>query len=570
MRTHYLWRLGLVLMLTMSPLVSARAEDMPYRNSKLPIETRVQDLLGRMTLEEKVAQLCSVWAGKKEMTDKEGAFDAEKALKAFPNGIGQIARPSDTYGLVRYARAPIRPLEEQVEFSNAAQRFNVEKTRLGIPVFFHEETEHGYATAGATSFPVPIALGSTWNPDLIEQIFRVAGHEARVRGTTIALGPVLDLLREPRWGRAEESFGEDPYLVGQMGIAAVKGQQGARPLTKDHVFVTLKHFIHGAPLGGLNGGPSEMSERALRENYLRPFADVIKATDPAFIMPSYNEVNGIPSHMNKWLLQTVGRENLGFRGAYLSDYGAIGNLITSHRVAADKDEAAILAINAGVDVDLPDRDVYIRLAELVRSGRVAEATVNAAVARILALKFEAGLFEQPYADVVRAKRETATPAAIALARKAAQESIILLKNDGVLPLDPKKSAHIAVIGPNADQLLLGGYAGETDKAVSVLSGIKAAAGKNISIEYAEGVRITRGNKDTPPTRGYPVLPVPKEENAHRIAQAVEVAQRADVIVLVVGDNDVVTRESVALPLPGDRSTLNLFGQQDELVEEMQR
>jgi beta-glucosidase len=206
----------------------------------------------------------------------------------------------------------------------------------------------------------------------VEQAFAVVGREARVRGATVALSPVIDLARDPRFGRVEEFFGEDPYLVGQMGIASVRGQQGhARPLAKDKLFVTLKHFVHGAPLGGLNLGPSDVSERTLRETFLVPFTDVIKATDPAIVMPSYNEVGGVPAHGNRELLQQTGRERLGFKGAYFSDYGGISNLIGHHRVAADKDEAAILALNAGVDADLPDGEIYERLPRWTRPWRAS-------------------------------------------------------------------------------------------------------------------------------------------------------------------------------------------------------
>lgn len=261
----------------------------------------------------------------------------------------------------------------------------------------------------------------------------------------------------------------------------------ARPLGKDKLFCTLKHFVHGAPQGGLNRAPATASDRDLRENYLVPFARIIRAGDPAVIMPSYNEVEGVPAHENHALLQDVGRARLGFKGAYFSDYGGIENLIKDHHVARDADDAAILALNAGVDADLPDGICYSRLAPLVRSGRASQGKLDAAVARILALKFEAGLFENPYIDPRRALRDVNTPADIALARKVAQKALILLKNDGILPLDPKAAKRIAVIGPNAVEPLLGGYSGENARSVGLLAGLRAAAGPGIRIKHSDGV-----------------------------------------------------------------------------------
>jgi beta-glucosidase len=540
-----------------------------YRDPNAPISTRVQDLLSRMTLEEKAAQLRSMWQGKQLIVDASGNFSTEKALEAIPNGIGQLARPHDTRGTPGFGADAYRTVEGTVAFVNAVQRFHVEKTRLGIPALFHEETSHGYLAADSTVFPIPPGLASTWDPDLVEEVFTVAAREARLRGATVALSPVLDLMREPRYGRSEEFFSEDPYLASQLGIAAVRGQQGrTRPLAKDHVFVTLKHFVHGTPQGGINLAPAEMSQRTLRENYLVPFAAVIKATNPALIMPSYNEVEGVPSHANVELLQKTGRERLGFRGAYFSDYDGISNLVSQHHIARNEDEAAILAMKTGVDADLPEGQVYARLPDLVRAGRIDQSQLDAAAGRILAMKFEAGLFEHPYADVRRAVRETNTPADIALARKAAQKSLILLKNDGILPLDPQARLKLAVIGPHADQPMFGGYSGRNRKAVSILAGIKAAVGPNVSVRHADGVWITEPDPGVSEAWRASVRPVPEHENDPRIAAAVELAKQSDIILLVLGDSPTITRESVGESFTGDRSTLGLFGDQDALVEAM--
>lgn len=556
--------LGSTVLLSISPAFAATK--MLYRDSNAPIASRVRDLLSRMTLEEKVAQVCCLWTAKGKLRTDD-VFSIDKARAAIPDGIGQIGSPSDTFGTsLLYKGEMYLDPKANVEFVNAVQRFLVTQTRLGIPALFHEETAHGFKAKGATIFPVPPALGSSWDPELVEQVFAVAGREARLRGGTVALSPVVDLMREPRYGRTEEFFGEDPYLVAEMGLAAVRGQQGPRPLGKDKLFCTLKHFVHAVPQGGLNKAPANITERDLRENYLVPFAHIIRKGDPAVIMPSYNEVDGVPSHASRALLQKTGRERLGFKGAYFSDYGGVENLVSDHHVAANKDEAAILALNAGVDADLPDGNSYSRLAPLIRSGRVPEEKLDAAVSRILAMKFEAGLFENPYVDERLALRGVNTPSDVALARKAAEKALILLKNDGILPLDPKKKRRIALIGPNSVEPLFGGYSGENDKAVGLLAGLQAIAGPNIAIEQSDGVWISKPDaKGRHLPLGGLKLPTPNE-NEVRIAEAVKVAARSDVIVLAVGDNPQITRESVMTP--GDRSTLNLFGQQDALVEAM--
>ena len=535
------------------------------QDPRAPIAERVKDLLGQMTLDEKVAQMRCMWSGKSAMWDK-GRFSPGNAARVFANGIGQIARPNDTVGMGASAPGPFLSIEDGIGFANAVQRQLVEHTRLGIPALFHEEAAHGYMAAGATIFPIPPALASTWDPSLVEQAFTVAAREARARGVTVVLAPVLDLARDPRYGRVEEFFGEDPVLVAQIGVEVVRGLQGRlRPLAHDRVFATLKHFVHAVPQGGLNIAPADISERSLRENFLVPFARAISEADPALIMPSYNEIGGVPSHANGELLQAVGRQRLGFKGAYFSDYGAIAYLAYQHHVAANEADAAVLAINAGVDADLPDGSAYAHLGELVRSGRVAEAQIELSVSRILAMKFEAGLFEAPYADTAAAHRQTNTPADIALARRVAQKSVVLLTNDGVLPLDAQADLHLAVIGPNAAEPLFGGYSGINDKAVGILDGITAAIGPRITLSYAQGVEIV-GPAETHEHPDATSLAAAAQHSTALIAQAADLAKRADVIVLAVGDRPEITREAVAYSLPGDRATLGLYGQQDALVD----
>jgi len=537
----------------------------PAADPHAPIATRVKALLGRMTLDEKVEQMRCLWGGKSALWDK-GQFSPAKAAKALAHGIGQIARPNDTVGMGDSAPGAYLSIDAGVGFVNAVQKCLVEQTRLGIPALFHEEAAHGYVAEGATIFPIPPSLASTWDPELVEKAYTVAAREARARGVTVVLAPVLDLARDPRYGRVEEFFSEDPVLVGCMGAAAVRGLQGPhRPLAKDRVFATLKHFVHAVPQGGLNIAPADISERSLRETFLPPFAHVIREADAAVVMPSYNEIEGVPSHANRDLLQGAGRERLGFKGAYFSDYGGVSYLAWAHHVAPDEAAAAALALKAGVDADLPDGSAYAHLGDLARAGKVAEADIDRAVARILAMKFEAGLFETPYVDAKAAHRLTNTPADIALARKVAQKSIVLLTNDGVLPLDPNRALKLAVIGPNAKDPVFGGYSGTNAKAVGLLEGVRSAVGPHAAVTYAQGVEIV-GPAETQEHPDAAALKAFAQRNEALIAEAVETAKQADLIVLAVGDRPEITREAVAYSLPGDRSSLGLYGQQDALVE----
>lgn len=549
-------------MLTLVPTVAFAAETAEYRDPKAPLDARVRDLLSRMTIEEKAAQLRCAWFGKSGFLDAAGDFAPDKAAKSIPYGIGQIARPGDWAGTGKYRQLQFRGAGSTIALVNAIQRYHVEQTRLGIPALFHEEAAHGFVGSEATIFPSPPALGSTWDPELVEKVFTVAAREARARGTTVVLAPVLDLARDPRYGRVEEFFGEDSYLVGRMGVAAVRGFQGpSRPLGRERVFATLKHFIHGTPQGGLNIAPSDMSERTLRSTYLVPFSRVIAEADPAIIMPSYNEVAGVPSHANFDLLIKTGRQRLGFKGAYFSDYGGVTNLAEQHHMAANNDEAATLAMLSGVDAELPDGQAYAAIPKLIEAGRIPMSRIDSAVSNILRLKFEAGLFENPYVEPAGVSRPKGRRADVALARTAAAKSIVLLKNDGIAPLDRLRAQRIAVIGPNAKEPLFGGYSGMQAGAVGILDGIKAAAGRGSIVTYAEGVRLL---KDEP--RNRPFVVEESTANEPRIAEAVATANAADVVVLVVGDRPAITREAVQYNAPGDRRTLGLFGDQDRLVE----
>ncbi|WP_300974942.1 glycoside hydrolase family 3 N-terminal domain-containing protein [Sphingomonas sp. LHG3406-1] len=543
-----------------------------YKNPLQPIDRRVEDLLRRMTLEEKAAQLITLWEQKGKVQTDAGVFDPAEASQNFPNGIGQLARPSDKRGVTSTnsgaagaaAGSVNRDGRDTAEYINAAQRWAVEGTRLGIPILMHEEALHGYVARGATSFPQSIALASSWDPAMVERVFSVAAREMRARGATLALAPVVDVARDPRWGRIEETYGEDPHLVSEVGLAAIRGFQGTKlPLAPDKVMVTLKHLTgHGQPENGTNVGPADISERSLRTIFFPPFERAVTTLPVRSVMASYNEIDGIPSHGNAWLLNKVLRDEWGFDGAVVSDYFAIRELITRHRMFSNIRDAAERAIESGVDSETPDPEGFIHLPELVRSGRVPQAMVDQAVRRILRMKFESGLFENPYADPSTAEAKTATSDAIALAREAAQRSMVLLKNDrGLLPLDPGRVGRLLVVGTHARDTPIGGYSDEPRHVVSVLEGLQKASGGRFPVSYAEGVRLTE-------TRCWScdeVKLVPPETNRKLIAEAVAAARNADTIVLVLGENEQLSREAWADNHLGDRDNLDLVGQQEELA-----
>jgi beta-glucosidase len=541
-----------------------------YKDPQQPVEARVEDLLARMTLEEKVAQMLSIWENKAEVFDARLEFDPAKMAVKYPNGIGTFARPSDATGPSSPRVVRRRDARGTIRLVNALQKYAMTRTRLGIPILFHEEGLHGYAAVGATSFPQAIALASSWDPALVRAVNAVTAREIRARGVTQALTPVVDVARDPRWGRIEETFGEDPYLVGELGVAAVEGLQGegkARALTDGKVFATLKHLTgHGQPESGTNVGPAPYSERTLRENFFPPFEKVIERTGVDAVMPSYNEIDGVPSHANVWLLQKVLRGEWKFGGVVVSDYYAIEDLQTLHHIAGSPEEAARLALAAGVDSDLPSGGAYATLTQQVRDGRVPEESINAAVRRLLALKFRAGLFENPYANADQAVALTNNAEARALARKAAQRSMILLKNDGMLPLqlpqDGAAKSVIAVIGPNAAVARLGGYYGEPPVTVSILEGIRARVGSRANVVYAEGVKIT-ANDDW---WADDVKLADPAANRRLIEAAVSVARNADRIVLAIGDTEQTSREGWAKTHLGDRDSLDLVGEQQALFD----
>ncbi|MGA2609999.1 MAG: glycoside hydrolase family 3 N-terminal domain-containing protein [Terriglobia bacterium] len=549
---RYLFGFVLLFALLGNALAQTPAPD--YRNPNLPIEQRVADLLKRMTLEEKVWQLAPRRGANSGILDTTGKFTGANLREIFRKMFSVDSK--------------ISPRDAAI-LRNAMQRYQVEKTRLGIPAIFQGEALHGFMENGSTSFPQALGLASTWDPELVRQVFTAAADEMASAGDEQAFTPVLDLARDPRWGRTEETYGEDPYLGSRIGVAAIEGLQGPNFLIdRHHVLATAKHFAaHGEPEGGTNTAPANYSERVIRESFLAAFRAAVQEAQVGSVMASYNEIDGIPSHVNSWLLDKVLRQEWGFRGYVISDGGGLQMLVTTHQVAANNADAARLALAAGVDYDLSDGSVYGTLIDQVREGKIPESEVDRAVARVLTAKFRLGLFENPYVDPDYAERITNSPEHQKLALKAAQETMVLLKNDGnLLPLDLKKLKTIAVIGPNAADVHLGGYSREPAHSVSILEGIRERVGTAATVVYSEGCKITEG------TQGWSAwyknevkLPAP-ESQLKSLQAATEVARKADVAIVVVGENESTNREAWAENHLGDRDSLDLLGYQDQLVK----
>ncbi len=525
-----------------------------YKDAGLPIEERVADLLSRMTLEEKVDQLATGWENKIEVVDPTGTYTSETARKTILNIWGEDMK--------------FTPRQSAI-LRNGAQRFQLEKTRLGIPHLFLGEALHGFMEYGSTSFPQALGLASTWDPALVKRVFRAAGDEAGSRGVGQVFSPVLDIARDPRWGRTEETYGEDPYLVSRMGVAAIEGLQGeSYMIGHNHSMATAKHFaVHGQPEGGTNTAPGNYSERVIRENFLVPFQAAIEEAHAGSVMASYNEIDGVPSHMNHWLLDRVLRQQWGFNGYIISDDFGIQMMVSTHHVAANNPEAARLALDAGVDYDLSDGSAYRSLVDQVKQGLVPASQVDKAVERVLTAKFRLGLFDHPYVDPDYAERTTNSEEHRKLATEAAEKVIVLLKNEkNLLPLDLSKLKTIAVIGPNAADVHLGGYSRDPGQGVSVLDGIRARVGNKATVLYAEGCKITTAPQGYKGWWANNVELVDPKTQIASIQTAVETARKADVAILVVGENESTNREAWGEEHRGDRDSLDLLGVQNDLVK----
>jgi beta-glucosidase len=421
----------------------------------------------------------------------------------------------------------------------------------------------------ADVFPHGIGLAASWDTALITKIYDYVARQASTRGTSLVLSPVVDVTRDPRWGRTGETYGEDPFLCGILGSSVVKGFQGSSTgkIAPHHVAATLKHFTgHGQPESGNNTGPANYSVRALREFHMEPFRMIVNSVKPACIMASYNEVAEIPSHANKWLLTDVLRKEWNYKGIVVSDWFGIDQLKQKHQFAADLKEAAYKSVNAGVNIDLPYGINYVHLIALVKEGKVSMKVIDDAVANVLRMKFELGLFERNDIDVNEALAYNKKTEGRALALNIAEKSMILLKNtNSTLPIKKDQYKKVAVIGPFGNINLLGDYSGQPSKNVSIVQGLK---NKGFDVRFAQGVKVT-ANGDSISQNNYQFIDsikfVSKEENQKLIDEAVVLAKQSDFIVLAVGENEQFSREAWNNH-PGDMIDLNLQSQQEELVK----
>ncbi|MGF6919045.1 glycoside hydrolase family 3 N-terminal domain-containing protein [Paraburkholderia sp. 40] len=550
-----------------------------YRNPAAAVEERVADLLARMTLDEKIAQLHAAWLklsadGNHKARSIDFAQSANQITvdEILQHGLGQITRPLGTH--------TVDP-KEGVRALNELQRKMVEDTRLGIPVMSHEECLVGLMIKDATLFPSPLNYAATWNPQLVGEVGTIIGEQARSIGCHQGLAPVLDVSRDPRWGRTEETLGEDPYLVGVLACHYVKGLQGEQ---RD-LLATLKHFVgHSASEGGRNHAPVHVGPRELNDVFMLPFEMAVKLANAGSVMPAYHDVDGVPCHGDRALLHDTLREKWGFDGLVVADYAGVDLLFSHHAVARDSASAAALAFNSGLDVELPGHECAVHLKEALERNEISEATIDTAVSRVLRVKFQLGLFENPYVDPERVDVKSATAGDTAY--QVALESAVLLHNQGdVLPLDAHGSEKIAVIGPTADDplALLAGYSfpvhlinsGEQSTAsiATPLRSLRALLGDERVI-HAQGCDIIKERR-----AGAPVFPgdvsLDLTGDAHcdeliskdtdGIAAAVEAARQAGVALVFVGDLAGLF-QSGTVGEGSDTDSLDLPGVQQALLQ----
>ncbi|SDQ09879.1 beta-glucosidase [Prevotella sp. khp1] len=503
--------------LSLSAAKKKAKELLPYQNPKLSVEQRVNDLVSRMTLQEKVGQLRCTLAWNYYTIKGKNVEPSELFKKDIAEG--QIGMLWGTYRADPWTQKSLEnglTPELAAKTGNALQKYVIEHTRLGIPLFLAEEAPHGHMAIGTTVFPTGFGMAATWNPALIEKTGEVIGQEIRLQGGHISYGPVLDLAREPRWSRVEETMGEDPVLAGELGAAMVKGLGGGILSKPYSTIATLKHFIgYGTTEAGQNGGITIAGARELQESFLPPFKKAINA-GALSVMTSYNSLDGIPSTCSKALLTDLLRTQWGFNGFVVSDLYSIDGIHGTHRVAETKQQAGVMALKAGVDADLGAL-AFGRLEDAVQKGMVTEAEIDVAVKRILKMKFEMGLFEHPYVDAAQAKQLVRSDNNKAVALQVAREVITLLKNQNhVLPLNKNKK--VLVCGPNADNVynMLGDYTApqEDGNVKTILAGIRSKLPAS-QVTYVKGCAV-------------------RDTTASNIAEAVAAAKQADVIVVAVG------------------------------------
>ena len=563
--------LWICVWVTCTPIFAQQVSVLTYQNPNLSIDIRLADLLSRMTLEEKVGQLlCPLGWEMYEIHGSEvypsGKF--KQLIKERNAGMLWATYRADPWTKKTLANG-LNP-ELSAKAGNALQKYVMENTRLGIPMFLAEEAPHGHMAIGATVFPTGIGMAATWSPELVKEVGQVIAKEIRSQGGHISYGPVLDLTRDPRWSRVEETFGEDPVLSGILGASMVDGLGGGNLSQKYATIATLKHFLaYAVPEGGQNGNYASVGIRDLHQNFLPPFRKAIDS-GALSVMTSYNSIDGIPCTSNHYLLTQLLRNEWKFCGFVVSDLYSIEGIHESHFVASTKENAAIQSVTAGVDVDLGG-DAYTNLCHAVQSGQIDKAVIDTAVCRVLRMKFEMGLFEHPYVDPKIAAKTVRRKEHIELARKIAQSSITLLKNENsILPLS-KTINKVAVIGPNANNRynMLGDYTApqEDSNVKTVLDGILTKLSPS-RVEYVRGCAI-------------------RDTTVNEIEQAIEAARRSEVVIVVVGGSSardfktsyketgaaVAEEGSVSDMECGegfDRASLSLLGRQQELLESLQK
>nr|WP_319509514.1 glycoside hydrolase family 3 N-terminal domain-containing protein [uncultured Draconibacterium sp.] len=539
-----------------SDKTSSTGGEATYLNANASIDDRIDDLLSKMTLEEKAMQLNAATI-RKSAAVEEGVEPIEKSIEEqIKNGIGFIENTFDQ-------RGP----EQSVSMVNSLQKFLKEKTRLGIPAIIGTECLHGHAGHNSTVFPTPLAMACSWNPELLNEVFDVIGREARARGGHEAHTPVLDIGRDPRWGRIEETYGEDTYLTTQMALAIISGLQGGSEgnpgLT--HIISSPKHFAgYGQVEGGRNFAATPIDTKVLHDEILPPFKAVVEQTNALGMMASHCEVGGVAAHGNKWLLTDLLRDTWGFKGVIVSDYNDIKRLEEFHHMAETPQDAAKLGLIAGMDIDLPSSSAFQYLKEVVEQNPELEEQLDASVRRILRLKFMLGLFENPFTETEGVKAFIGNEEHVALAEKMATESIVLLKNeDNLLPLNSKKIKSIAVIGPNANSDEMGTYTIENDNVVNILKGITKYVGTAVKVNYAEGCKIADFTKVD---GNDAIIEFTEAEESNSIKKAIGVVKKSDVAIVCVGGNLKTAREAFyRVGIAGDRSTIDLLSNQKKLV-----
>ena len=556
---------------------STDSQQYPYQNAQLPVNLRVEDLLARMTLDEKLAQLHGLWlelsADGKHCLRQNPDFLEPAALdnlnRMLQNGLGQVTRALGTKGVIP---------QEGLAALNALQRFLRYETRLGIPAMSHEECLAGLMVRGATLFPSALAMAAAWNPELIEEVAQVIGVEAREIGCSLGLAPVLDVSRDVRWGRTEETFGEDPYMVGVLGTRYVRGLQGA----KRDLLATIKHFVaHSYSEGGRNHAPVHIGWKELNDTFLLPFEMVVKQANPGAIMPAYHDIDGEPVHASRKLLTQLLRDEWSFDGIVVADYGGVALLHEHHRITQNASESAAAAFNAGLDVELPGNDCVLAIPKALEKGLLSLPTIDHAVRRVLKEKFATGLFEKNYSD--DHVPQLNTNAAQLLARKIAQQSVVVLENKGVLPILPSKKKKIALIGPTANDpmaqlsgysfpvhVLLNGKSEGVQSVVTALDGFRRVFGE-AQVSFAQGCNVL-----THRSTSAAVFPGDVRENdeerpkslvdyaTDKIEEAVQCASVADIAVVMVGDLSGLFQTGT-VGEGSDTDSLALPGVQQELI-----